>query len=159
SARVVPLAVVPPLEGLREALPATEIRYEGGSVITDGPLPLPLHTLTNPVTGEPGVRARFLDADGNEDSAEDRLSTELLWFVGGPKPATRLELSTRYRPETTGRTHIGVASVGRSTVFVDDAVVLEADLTDSDAILGAGLFAPPSTSAPVHLTADRPVLL
>ncbi|GAB3972133.1 glycoside hydrolase family 3 C-terminal domain-containing protein [Actinoallomurus acanthiterrae] len=159
SARVVPLAVVPPLRGLREALPEAEIRYERGTVITDGPLPLPLHTLTNPVTGEPGVRARFLDADGNELLAEDRGSTDLLWFGGGPPESTTLELSTRYRPEATGRTHLGVASVGRSTIFVDGAVVLEADLTGGDTIMGAGLFAPPSTSAPVHLTADRPVLL
>ncbi|MCQ0015389.1 beta-glucosidase family protein [Actinomadura madurae] len=171
SARVMPPAIVPPLHGLREALPETEIRYERGAVITDGPLPLPLHTLTNPVTAEPGVRARFLDVDGNEVFAEDRRATDLLWFGGGPgEPADRpgavgrgrpvtLELSTWYRPETTGLTHLGVASVGRSTVFVDGAVVLEADLTGGDTIMGSGLFAPPSASAPVRLTADRPVLL
>jgi beta-glucosidase len=158
SARVVPPAVVPPLRGLREALPEAEIRYERGTVITDGPLPLPLDTLTNPVTAEPGVRARFLDGDGDELFAEDRGTTELLWFGGGPEQARTLELSTRYRPKATGLTYLGVASVGRSTVFVDDAVVLEADLTDSDAV-GSGLFAPPSASAPVHLTAGRPVLL
>ena len=159
SARVVPPVVVPPLRGLREALPEAEIRYERGTVITDGPLSLPPHTLTNPVTSEPGVRARFLDGDGNEMSAEDRRATDLIWFGGGPQGAVTLELSTRYRPEATGPAHLGVASVGHSTVFADDAVVLEADLTDSDAVLGAGLFAPPSASAPVNLTAGRPVQL
>lgn len=157
SARVAPPAVVPVLAGLRDALPDTDIRYDTGTVITDGPVPLPPARLANPVTGGPGVRVRFLDARGGEVFAEDRLSTDLLWFGAPHAGAATLEVVTRYRPETTGGTRLSVASIGRTTVFADGVEVVASDRTGD--VLDDGLFAPPSTSGTVDLSAGGEVEL
>jgi beta-glucosidase len=153
SATVVPDTVVSPLQGLRNALPTAEVRYGTGAVITDGPLPLPPRTLTNPATGESGVRARFLDSEGSEVLVEDRFATDLVWLDTAPAQARTLELRTRYRPEADGPANLAVACVGPCTVFVDGAAVLDTDLTDTRQEPSAGLFAPPSASVSVNFTA------
>ncbi|WP_235022867.1 beta-glucosidase family protein [Amycolatopsis alkalitolerans] len=157
SARVIPPAVVTALRGVREALPGAGIRYDTGAVITDGPQPLPLNRLVNPVTGEPGVRTRFLDAAGDEVATDDRFSTDLLFFGTSPAGAVTLEVTTRYRPETTGPTRLSVAAAGRTTLSVDGVAAVTADLTGD--MLGAGLFAPPATSGDAELTAGKEVEL
>ncbi|GAA5154234.1 MULTISPECIES: beta-glucosidase family protein [Amycolatopsis] len=157
SAKVAPPTTVPVLTGLREALSGADVRYDTGAVITDGPLPLPLARLTNPVTGEPGVRVRFLDADGGEVFAEDRFSTDLIWFGTSAAGAVTLEIVTRYRPETGGRTVLGVAAVGRTTLSVDGVPVVTADRTGD--LLGTGLFAPPAESGVAELVEEQEVEL
>ena len=74
------------------------------TVVQEGVVELPLPQMTNPVTGEPGLRARFLDADGTELFAEDRRSSALVWF-GGDAPIGRsaaVELATRFTPAESG---------------------------------------------------------
>ncbi|MFD5315273.1 glycoside hydrolase family 3 protein [Streptomyces sp. NPDC127098] len=158
SATVIPTALVTPLDGLRAALPEARLAYDVGAVISDAPVPLPLHALTNPATGEPGVRARFLDADGGEVRVEDRRATDLLWFGGGSAGAHTLELTTRYRPAEGGPTRLAVASVGRATLYVDGQPVVRAEFGHHDG-LGAGLFVPPTASGETTLEAGREVEL
>ncbi|GAB2882938.1 beta-glucosidase family protein [Streptomyces mayteni] len=158
SATVIPTALVTPLDGLRAALPGARVAYDIGAVISDAPVPLPLHALTNPATGEPGVRARFLDADGAELLVEDRRATDLLWFGGGAAGGHTLELTTRYRPASGGPTRLAVASVGDTTLYVEGEPVVEAHFGLHDG-LGAGLFVPPTASGETTLEAGREVEL
>src|SRR3954447_26749109 len=63
SATVLPEYTVSPLDGLRAALPGTDVSYSVGAVVQTGVVELPLALLVNPVTGGPGLRARFLAQD------------------------------------------------------------------------------------------------
>lgn len=158
SATVLPEKVVSPLEGIREALPDSEVTYSMGAVVQEGVAPLPLERLTNPVTGGRGVRARFLDADATELFAEDRLSTALVWF-GGDAPigaAATLELETNFVPEETGEIRLGFAAAGSARIFVNDELVLDASLFSEGGDFAAAFLAPPSTSVPVSVTAGVP---
>ena len=104
SATVIPEYTVSPLDGLRAALPGVDVTYSRGAVVQEGVVELPLAQMTNPVTGEPGLRARFLDADGTELFAEDRRSSALVWF-GGDAPIGRsatVELATLLHPGRVG---------------------------------------------------------
>ncbi len=81
SATVIPERVVSPLEGIRAALPGAEVTYSVGAVVQEGVAELPLAAITNPATGGPGVRVRFL-RKGRELFAENRRATALVWFGG-----------------------------------------------------------------------------
>ena len=121
SATVVPEYTVSPLDGLRAALPGVDVTYSRGAVVQEGVVELPLAQMTNPVTGEPGLRARFLDSGGTELFAEDRRSSALVWF-GGDAPIGRsamVELATRFTPAESGRVRVGFAAVGHGKVYID----------------------------------------
>ena len=147
---------VSPLDGLRAALPGVDVTYSRGAVVQEGVVELPLAQMTNPVTGEPGLRARFLDSGGTELFAEDRRSSALVWFGDAPiGRSAMVELATRFTPAESGgprwlrrrRTRQGVH---RRRVLVDE--IAESEHTD----LGAALMAPPTAAAEVHLTAGTP---
>jgi beta-glucosidase len=161
SATVLPEKVVSPLDGIREAAPGTEVGWTIGAVVQEGVAEFPLASMTNPATGEPGLLARFLDADGGELFREDRRSSALVWF-GGAAPITEtstLELSTTYLPDATGPILVGFASVGRGRIFADGVLVLDETVAAVGTDLGAALLAPPSTSAAVSVVAGTPVPL
>ncbi len=150
SATVLPETVVSPLDGLRAALPGADISYSIGAVVQEGVAELPLERITNPVTNEPGVRARFIAPDGGELLAEDRRSTSLVWFGTAPIAESQtLELETIYTPDATGTIQLGFASVGHARIFVDGDVVLDETLLPEGDDLGAAFLAPPSVSASV----------
>ncbi len=165
SATVQPPHVATPLESLRAALPGTAVSYELGAAPADAPVPLPPHTLTHPVTGGPGVLARFLDERGEELLTEDRLATELVWLGGVPKGALTLELTTRYQPEDTVEeegaaeivAELAVACAGGAVLYADGEPVVAKDPADPDKTpeAGAELFAPPHASSRVRLATGR----
>ena len=161
SATVIPAYTVSPLAGLRQALPEVDVRYAVGAVVQDGVAGLEPDRTTNPVTGEPGVRVRFLDADGQELFTEDRRSTELVWF-GGDAPiarSARVEITTRYTSDRDETLAIGFALVGRASLSVDGAVLVDEDLQPTGTDLGAAFLSPPAATADVRLTAGTPVEL
>ena len=161
SATVLPERTVSPLAGLRAALPGLDVTYSRGAVVQEGVVELPLAQLTNPVTGGPGLRARFLDADGTELSAEDRLSSALVWF-GGDAPIGRsatVELTTRFTPAESGPVRLGFAAVGHGRVYLDGKLIVDEDVRSEHTDLGAALMAPPTAAAEVNLTAGTPVEL
>ena len=161
SATVVPEYTVSPLAGLRAALPGVDVTYSRGAVVQEGVVELPLAQMTNPVTGGPGLRARFLDSGGTELFAEDRRSSALVWF-GGDAPIGRsatVELATRFTPAESGPVRVGFATVGHGKVYVDGELVVD-EITESEhADLGAALMAPPTAAAEVNLTAGTPAEL
>lgn len=159
SATVLPAYTVSPLAGLRTALPAAEVTYARGAVVHEGVVELPLAQMTNPVTGAPGLRARFLDADGVELFAEDRLSSALVWF-GGDAPIGRsasVELETRFTPVESGPVRIGFATVGHGKIFLDGELVVDEVVESTHTDLGAALMAPPTVSTTVEFAAGSPV--
>ncbi|MCM6763776.1 glycoside hydrolase family 3 C-terminal domain-containing protein [Rathayibacter sp. ZW T2_19] len=159
SATVLPEKVVTPLDGIRAALPGARVDYALGAIVQDGVAPLALETITNPVTGEPGQRVRFLDAEGTELFVEDRRATALVWF-GGTAPiaaSARVEFSTVLTPEADATVRLGFAVVGTARIFVDGDLFLEETLAPVGADLGAALLAPPSVSGPLQVTAGTPV--
>jgi beta-glucosidase len=159
SATVLPEYTVSPLAGLRAALSDVDVSYSRGAVVQDGLVELPLAQMTNPVTGGPGLHARFLDADGNQLFAEDRRSSMLVWF-GGDAPTSSsatVELSTRFTPAETGPVRVGFASVGHGKVFADGVLILDEVAEPKHADLGAALMAPPTAAAELTLTAGTPV--
>jgi beta-glucosidase len=158
SATVLPAYAISPLDGIRAALPGAEISYARGAVVQTGLTPLPAGQMTNPVTGGPGARVRFLDADGREIFAEDRLTTSLVWFGGDAPVATSatVELTTRFTPTEDATIRLGFASIGAGIVSVDGERVVEADLTPVGDDLGAAFLSPPSVTAPVVFVEGRP---
>ncbi|GAA1704043.1 glycoside hydrolase family 3 C-terminal domain-containing protein [Kribbella yunnanensis] len=159
SATVIPSSVVSPLDGLRAALPAAEVTYSIGAVVQEGVAELPLSTMTNPVTGRPGARARFLAADGAELYAEDRFSSALV-YLGGDAPIADtavFEFSTTYTPTESASALLGFASVGRGRIFADGNLLREESVVPAGTDLGAALLSPPSVSTPLDLVAGQPV--
>jgi beta-glucosidase len=159
SATVVPEKIVTPLEGIRAAFGADNVTYSVGAVVQEGIAELPLEQVTNPVTGAPGVRVRFLDSNGNELSAEDRRSTALVWF-GGDAPiaaSSTVQFHTIYTPEETGPVRLGFSTVGHGRIFVDGVLAREATVEATGTDLGAAFLAPPSASVEVQATAGVPL--
>ena len=159
SATVLPEYTVSPLAGLRAALPGAEVSYSVGANVQDGLVELPLEQMTNPVTGGPGLRARFLDDDGSELFGEDRRKSVLVYF-GGDAPiaaAAEYELTTRFTPAESGTVRLGFALVGTAQLHVDGRLLVESDLQPSGTDLGAAFMDPLSASAEIELVAGTPV--
>ncbi len=158
SATVLPERVTSPLDGIRAALENAEVRYELGAVVQEGVAEFPPARLINPVTGDRGVRVTFLDADGAEMFAEDRLSTALVWF-GGDAPvadAHLLVLETRYTPEEDGEVLLGFAGANPGRVWVDGELVVDDTPVITGTDLGAAFLNPPSLTAAVPVRAGVP---
>jgi beta-glucosidase len=156
SATVLPDRVSTPLDGLRAAF-GDNVRYAIGAVVQVGVAELPLVTMTNPETGEPGLRATFLDADGRVLFAEERRASALVYF-GGDAPiaaASTLTLHTRYTAEDDGTIRLGFAGVNPAAIAVDGTEILRDHLIPVGADLGAAFLAPPSVSAPVDVRAGQ----
>ncbi len=161
SATVMPEYAVSPLDGLRAALPGADVSYSRGAVVQEGVAELPLAQMTNPVTGGPGLRVRFLDSGGTELWAEDRRSSALVWF-GGDAPIGRsatVELTTLFTPAESGPVRVGFAAVGHGKVYLDGRLIVDEVAESEHADLGAALMAPPTAAADVSLTAGTPVML
>jgi beta-glucosidase len=127
SATVVPHCIVSPLAGLRTALPGVDVSHSRGAVVQHTVTELPLEEIRSPVSGENGVRVRFLDEDGAELFAEDRLSTALVW-VGGDAPireSAEFQIETRWTPRQTGTARLGFAAVGTGRLFVNGVKIVD----------------------------------
>ncbi|WZO34252.1 glycoside hydrolase family 3 C-terminal domain-containing protein [Microbacterium sp. LWS13-1.2] len=161
SATVLPEHIVSPLEGLRAALPHAQVDYEVGAVVQEGISGFPRERITNPVTGRPGARVTFFDADGAELSSEDRLSTELVWFGGEAAlvGASTLEIRTAYSPEVSGDLLFGFSGANPGKIFVDGVLVLEDSPTLEGTDHGAAITSPPSATVPITVSPGTPIEL
>lgn len=159
SATVVPERITTPLDGIRAAFGPDNVSYSVGAVVQEGIAEFPLEQITNPVTGDPGIRVRFLDSNGQELFAEDRRSTALVWF-GGDAPiaaSSTVQFHTIYTPNETCTIRLGFASVGHGRIFVDGVLVHEATVEAVGTDLGAALLAPPAVSVPVEVAEGTPL--
>lgn len=157
SATVLPEHITSPLDGIRAAFPGADVRYELGAVVQEGVSEIPLARLTNPVTGDPGVRVTFFGADGAEIFAEDRRSTALVWF-GGDAPivaSRRVTLEGLYTPEESGEILLGFAGANPGRLWVDGELLVDDVPVIEGTDLGAAFLNPPSLTAPVTVTAGE----
>ena len=154
SATVVPSRTVSPVDGLRAALPDVDITYATGALAHEGVIPFDLDEVRDPQTGEHGLRARFLAADGAVVLDEVRRSSALMWLGDAPEAAV-FELVTDFTPAATGEIELGFATVGHTVLEVDGEPVLEATLGADSDDLAAALMAPPSAAARVHVEGGR----
>ncbi|WP_066586744.1 beta-glucosidase family protein [Cellulomonas timonensis] len=154
SATVVPTRVVTPVDGLRAALPDVEVAHATGALVHEGVLPFDLATVRDPETGEPGVRTRFLAADGAAVLDEVRRSSALMWLGDAPE-ADVFEVVTDFTPTGSGPIEVGFAVVGDTTLEVDGEQVLDAALASESTDLAAALMSPPSATTRVDVEASR----
>ena len=153
SATVVPESTVAPLDGLRAAWPDAIITHALGAVVHSGIFPLDLATITDPQSGEPGMRARFTGPDGDVLLDEHRLSSELIWLGSAPRGAAELELVADLRPEVSGPVELGIQSVGHCILELDGRVLLDVRLATDSTDLGAELLFPPHRTERADLVA------
>ncbi|THG29394.1 glycoside hydrolase family 3 protein [Naasia lichenicola] len=158
SATVLPEHTVSPLDGLRAALPDSDISYSLGAVVHDGLVGIPLDQMRHPENGEPGARVRFFDGSGAVIFDEHRLATELIWF-GGSAPlrqAAEIELTLTLVPAETERVNLGFAATGHGRIWVDGELIVDEDVVPEGTDLGAAFLAPATVSSPVDLIAGEP---
>jgi beta-glucosidase len=132
SATVPQPGVPAPAAALTQALaalnPATRVTVQPGCATwTLVPEPPP-GTLTDPDTGQPGVRIEFRAGDGTLTRAEHRTATMFTWWEGLPAGIGRggpgtIVLRTRYQPGRDGPHLIGAGGVGRLTLTVNGTPV------------------------------------
>lgn len=129
SASLEPTYVVSPVDGIRAALPPTAaISCHPGVDLNSELRPLPPVRLTNPATGGPGLRVRFVSEDGTEIRAEDRTTTLLHWVDDALAGVAGIEIHTRLRARQSGEHRLAVAAVGEMSLVVGEALI-EAELT------------------------------
>ncbi|HEY2281405.1 MAG TPA: glycoside hydrolase family 3 C-terminal domain-containing protein, partial [Streptosporangiaceae bacterium] len=137
SAAVPQATLATPGDALRAALASVagqtgpvELAVEPGCVTWEAvPQPEP-SALTDPVTGEAGVRLEFHAAGGDLLAAEHRSATMFTWWEGLPDGVGwggdgRIVLRTRFRATSDGPHLIGAGGVGRLTLTVDGTVQAE----------------------------------
>jgi beta-glucosidase len=118
-------------------------------------------TLTDPVTGEPGLRLEFLAADGTVLRAERRTATAFAWWdhlppgIGWGESGT-LRLTTTYTPPASGPHLVGAAGIGQLTIAVDGELVADRE-TELPADPVEAMTNPGQVRAGVELQAGQPV--
>lgn len=159
SATVLPEKIISPLEGIQAAFGTENVTYSFGAIVQEGVAELPLAQLINPVTREPGLRVSFLDGAGGELFTEDRRSTALVWF-GGDAPvrdSSTVRLHTVYTPDETGTVRLGAATVGRTRLYVNDALLHESVIEMDGKDIAESFLAPPSSTVEVPVSAGVPM--
>lgn len=157
SATVLPEAISAPLDALRRAFPVSTVRHSMGIAEPDTLIALDPHTLTDPASGDPGLRVEFTDCDGELLRSERRTSCRLVWFGNAPTEATALRVRTRYLPTRTGTLRFQASCVGKLHVGVDDRTVLDTELAPIGSDLGAALLEPPAATADIEVAAGVPI--
>jgi beta-glucosidase len=135
SAGVFPATTVTPLDGIRAALEGVaEVEYRPGAHVTVRPTPLDPARTTDPETGEPGVRVRYLDADGGLVHTEHRRSGRILEPAAGAAAidgAVWIEIGARLLPAVPGEWLLGLGGLGRISLSVDGEVLID-ELVDPE---------------------------
>ncbi|WP_313543946.1 beta-glucosidase H [Leifsonia aquatica] len=160
SATVFPQHVVTPLDGIEEAFGADRVRFAPGAKSTESVLPLDARVAVDPVTGEPGVHVRFLDADGGVVLDEHRFSGRLSW-LGDPvlgETAVVEAIATFTAPED-GEYAVGFAGLGLFRFEVDGELKSDGLFFPDGTDPFMAFLNPPKQSFPVRLTAGQTVEL
>jgi beta-glucosidase len=163
SAGVSPVSVSTVADALPEALAGRAAVTVTAGCRTWTAVPAPAaRSLTDPVSGEPGVRLEFRAADGTLLAEEHRTTTVLAWWGDGLPAGIgwgetgSIALLTRFRADTEGPYAIGAAGVGRLALTVDGEVLVDAR-TPVPADPVETMTRPGEVRGTVHLTAGQEV--
>ncbi|MFI7530386.1 glycoside hydrolase family 3 protein [Nocardia salmonicida] len=140
SATVIPGHTTTPVEGLTGRLPLT---HTAGVHLSEALIPAPLAIMTDPVTGEPGLSARYFE-DGTELGTQHRTTSRLVLL--GDELAARsntIELHTRLRADKAGEWQIGFGGVGHIRLDLDGETVLDENMVLDGGDPAAALLNPP----------------
>lgn len=160
SAGVVPPYTVSPLAGLTQALAGrADVVHAVGTRLHRGLVPFSRDEVTDPLTGEPGVRVRFVRDDGRVWDEEHRDATHLTWLGNLPTGTTAVQVACRYRAPRAGKYGLGVAGVGAFTIELNGKVHFDGVLTDPERHLVAALSDPPEQLVSEVLADDEEVEL
>lgn len=164
SAAVAPSGVSAPAAALTSKLgEPTRINVaEGCRIWATVPEPA-LSSLCDPVTGEPGVRLRFVAPDGTVLRTEHREAAALAWWDGLPPgvgwgESGTVMLDTLYCPDVSAAHLIGAAGVGRLTITVDGEIVADG-VTATPADPVQAMTNPGQVRADVELEAGQQIRL
>ncbi|MFC8433295.1 beta-glucosidase [Streptomyces sp. NPDC057253] len=145
SAQVTPEHVVTPLDGLRRALGEDiEITVHPGVFPHTKLLPLDGGTATDPVTGEPGVRLDYLDADGNLVSDEHKDPANWWFPIILGAGVEELTVRTRLGLRDSGTHRLSVIGTGHFTLRVPGHEPLTHEQLQEGDDIAALLLNPPS---------------
>lgn len=159
SATVFPRTIVHPLDGLRAAVPDTEVRYARGASTGDRVPLLDLALVALP-SGERGaVHLTYRDTGGTVLAEEVRSAATFTWTGGDLVPGVPLSavdtvtIAFDLVADTPGRHLVSASGVGTFTLSVGGRKAhLEQLSPDAGADFVATLIAPPQlTPVPVHL--------
>jgi len=159
SVRVLPVTRPGLAEALGDAMDALVSLSQG--CITNAMTAAPGDgSLTDPVSGDAGVRLEVRLAGGTVVHDRPFPTTAVTWWDGLPEavhlPGSEIVMRARYRPGTSGPHTLGAAGVGLLRVFLDGVLLGEATtLTPRDAV--EALSRPPEIRIPVHLQAGQEV--
>jgi beta-glucosidase len=151
SAQVNPPYQVSVAEGL-EALLGDRVTVVDGVEVRTRPVPARGGFLTDPATGEPGVRVRLFDADGNE--LEQRHSGSATTMVGMDDDFAGIVATVLLRGTITGagQVEVGAMGVGDWTVRAGGHEFAY-PLSVSGTNMGEELLAPPVRTDVAEVTA------
>ena len=159
SVRVLPVVGMGIAEALRDAMDAFVTVSQGcvttalTAAPTDG-------SLSDPVTGDPGVRLEVRVAGGAVVYDAAFPTSAVTWWDGLPEavhlPGSEVIMRARYRAGVSGPHMLGAAGVGVLRVFLDGSLLAEATtLTPRDAV--EALSKPSEVRVPVQLQAGQEV--
>ena len=160
SAGVVPVSVSTPESALRTALAGQAEIVAAAGCQTWVMVPEPAAgSISDPDTGEPGLRLEFRAADGALIASEHRTSTSLAWWDGIPPgvgwgETGRIVLLATLRPGSGGLHLIGAAGVGRLIITVGGETVAD-EQTSIPADPVEAMTRPGEVRAAVTIEADR----
>ena len=160
SATVFPQHVVTPLDGIRDAFGADNVRFAPGVRSSDSVLPLDGRVATDPVSGEGGLRVRFLDAEGALLLDEHRQSGRLAW-LGDPilGDTAVVEATATFTAPEDGEYAVGFAGLGLFRFEVDGELKSDGLFFPEGTDPFMAFLNPPKQSFPVRLTAGQTVAL
>ncbi len=140
SATVIPGHTTTPVEGLTGRLPLT---HTAGVHLSEALIPAPLAIMTDPVTGESGLSARYFE-DETELGTQHRTTSRLV-LLGDELAAqsNTIELHTRLRADMAGEWQIGFGGVGHIRLDLDGETVLDENMVLDGGDPAAALLNPP----------------
>jgi beta-glucosidase len=133
SARVIPASPPAPVQAMAAAFGSeVTVTAAPGCWTWQGVPEPPRGSVTDPDSGQPGVRLEFSTEAGQVFASEHRAATALAWWDGLPPgvgwgESGVIRLRTAFRPGAAGPYLFGAAGVGRLTITVNGAVAAQGE--------------------------------
>ena len=159
SVRVLPVTGPAVADALAVLMDARVTVHAGSQTSSTVALPPP-GSMSDPVSGRPGVHLSIRDADGTVHRDGPHAASVLTWWDGLPDAVISgindFEMHARFRPAVDGTHVIGAAGTGVLKISVDGRLLAEAKSLPPRDIVEA-LSKPPELRVPVEMTAGREV--